>query len=356
MFGDYLAIQENAFSLDIPSVIMEDMSEHRKMLERVECGLLSCLLSLKKRPFIRFPAKSKVVGEIGKHLALTIDRLHQEDQLFDFGRNHVPPLLLLLDRRDDPVTPLLMQWTYQAMVHELLGIKNNRVAIEKKQTSEKQVSEILLSPEQDEFYKKNMTQNFGELGVSVKQLVDEFAMRTKSNENIQSLEQIKQFISKYPEFKQLSGNVSKHVSLISDLSKIVASKKLMEVSEIQQELACHNSHASAFEKVMQAIQDPSVADEEKVKLVMLYHLRYETSSSNSTSQLISELIKREVPRELTSLVTLLTKFGGSQIRSGDLFDSKNVFKVLSKSVFRGIQGVENIYTQVRRNCSFKLFF
>jgi hypothetical protein len=34
--------------------------------------------------------------------------------------------VLIVDRRDDPVTPLLAQWTYQAMVHELLGISNNR--------------------------------------------------------------------------------------------------------------------------------------------------------------------------------------------------------------------------------------
>ena len=39
----------------------------------------------------------------------------------------VPPLLLILDRRNDPVTPMLSQWTYQAMVHELLGIQNGRV-------------------------------------------------------------------------------------------------------------------------------------------------------------------------------------------------------------------------------------
>ncbi len=38
-----------------------------------------------------------------------------------------PCLLLLLDRRHDPVTPLLSQWTYQAMVHQLIGIHHNRV-------------------------------------------------------------------------------------------------------------------------------------------------------------------------------------------------------------------------------------
>lgn len=53
--------------------------------------------------------------------------MSQETELFEFRRTDVPPLLLILDRRDDPVTPLLMQWTYQAMVHELLNISNNRV-------------------------------------------------------------------------------------------------------------------------------------------------------------------------------------------------------------------------------------
>ena len=40
----------------------------------------------------------------------------QESGLFDFRRMEVSPLLLVIDRRDDPVTPLLNQWTYQVFV------------------------------------------------------------------------------------------------------------------------------------------------------------------------------------------------------------------------------------------------
>jgi vacuolar protein sorting-associated protein 45 len=47
--------------------------------------------------------------------------------LFDFRPSPTSPLLLILDRRNDPVTPLLTQWTYQAMVHEEIGIMNGRV-------------------------------------------------------------------------------------------------------------------------------------------------------------------------------------------------------------------------------------
>lgn len=39
----------------------------------------------------------------------------QESGLFDFRRSEVSPLLLVVDRRDDPVSPLLNQWTYQVI-------------------------------------------------------------------------------------------------------------------------------------------------------------------------------------------------------------------------------------------------
>jgi hypothetical protein len=44
-----------------------------------------------------------------------------------------------LDRRNDPVTPLLSQWTYQAMVHELCGITNGRVKLEQEEKLELRV-------------------------------------------------------------------------------------------------------------------------------------------------------------------------------------------------------------------------
>ena len=53
----------------------------------------------------------------------------EERGLFDFGSRgqEASPLVLILDRKDDPVTPLLLQWTYQAMVHELIGLDINRL-------------------------------------------------------------------------------------------------------------------------------------------------------------------------------------------------------------------------------------
>lgn len=155
-------------------------------------------------------------------------------------------MLLVLDRRDDPATPLLIQWTYQAMVHELLGIKNSRVDMRSVPGIRKDMQEIVLSSEQDPWFKQTMYLNFGDLGVKIKELVDEFQDKTKSNQSIQSIgtchnfstkpftEDIKKFVEEYPLFRKLSGNVTKHVTLMSELSRIVDVRQLLVVSELEQ--------------------------------------------------------------------------------------------------------------------------
>lgn len=142
-------------------------------LARSTQGLLSLLLALKIKPYVRFQvsrthggewihragvlcsceyltpairllsrqASSDVCAAIARDITGTMGG---ERDLFTFQRaatgspllvspSLLPPRLrraavmrapllprpqLVLDRREDPVTPLLSQWTYQAMVHE----------------------------------------------------------------------------------------------------------------------------------------------------------------------------------------------------------------------------------------------
>jgi vacuolar protein sorting-associated protein 45 len=113
----------------------------------------------------------------------------QESALFDFRRGDGALLLLIVDRLDDPVTPLLSQWTYQvsrwgigetlaeilaacsrlrtarqAMVHELLDIDNNRVDLRSLGSKvAKENQELVLSADQDAFFHAQMFNNYGTL-------------------------------------------------------------------------------------------------------------------------------------------------------------------------------------------------
>lgn len=47
--------------------------------------------------------------------------------------------------------------------------------------------EVVLSSEQDSFFKSNMYENFGDIGMNIKRLVDEFQQVAKSNQSIQTI-------------------------------------------------------------------------------------------------------------------------------------------------------------------------
>ncbi|KAL6067570.1 vacuolar protein sorting-associated protein 45 [Balamuthia mandrillaris] len=341
-FGDFYANTPELFSLNIEHCMALSNKKKVQMLERTCDGLMAVLLSLKKKPVIRYQKKSDLAQRVGQEVAR---RMQQEKSLFDFRKSDTAPLLLILDRRDDPVTPLLHQWTYQAMVHELLGIYNNRVDLKNVPGIRKELEEVVLSSDQDSFYKSNMYNNFGDLGISIKNLVDEFQSKTQSNQNIQSIADMKRFVEEYPEFRKLSGNVSKHVAVMGELSRIVEFRSLLDVSELEQELACHQDHAAAVKKLSSMLENPKITKEDCLKLVMLYALRYEENSSNKITQFIEKLFDCGLDEDQVGLISALTAYAGASQRSGDLFGNSNLLRIARSSIRRGLKGIDNIYTE-----------
>ncbi|PLW24413.1 hypothetical protein PCASD_08403 [Puccinia coronata f. sp. avenae] len=314
-------------------------------LERhVQCLAALCL-SLKKKPLIRFPRSSKMAKKLGQEL---LYQMQSEQQLFDFRLTHPPPVLLILDRKHDPVTPLLTQWTYQAMVHEILGIENGRVDLSGAPEIRPEFQEMVLSTEQDGFFAKNLYANFGDLGASVKAYVSEFQAKTVSSKlvagKIDTVQDMKKFLEEYPEHRKLSGNVSKHVSLVGELSRLVAELKLLQVSELEQSLAANESHASDLKNVRDMIGSPQITADAKLRLALLYALRYQKFNGNQVVGIVELLKQHGVVEGDAQLVYVLLHFAGHGARQDDLFSNANFFS-RGKSALKGLKGVENVYTQ-----------
>uniref|UniRef100_A0A2K5SDQ8 Vacuolar protein sorting 45 homolog n=1 Tax=Cebus imitator TaxID=2715852 RepID=A0A2K5SDQ8_CEBIM len=250
----------------------------------------------------------------------------KEYELFEFRRTEVPPLLLILDRCDDAITPLLNQWTYQAMVHELLGINNNRIDLSRVPGISKDLREVVLSAENDEFYA-----NVGGLKFFLINLPLMFFPWQA-------------FVENYPQFKKMSGTVSKHVTVVGELSRLVSERNLLEVSEVEQELACQNDHSSALQNVKRLLQNPKVTEFDAARLVMLYALHYERHSSNSLPGLMMDLRNKGVSEKYRKLVSAVVEYGGKRVRGSDLFSPKDAVAI-TKQFLKGLKGVENVYTQ-----------
>uniref|UniRef100_A0A4W5R984 Vacuolar protein sorting-associated protein 45 n=1 Tax=Hucho hucho TaxID=62062 RepID=A0A4W5R984_9TELE len=340
-YGDFIAVNPHLFSLNL-SGVARGRSWEPTILPRTTQGLTSVLLALKKCPMIRYQLSSDMAKRLGESVKQIITK---EYELFDFRKTEVPPLLLIMDRSDDAITPLLNQWTYQAMVHELLGLNNNRIDLSRVPGISKELKEVVLSAENDEFYANNLYLNFGEIGTNIKNLMEDFQKKKpKAQQKLESISDMKAFVDNYPQFKKMSGTVSKHVTVVGELSRMVSERHLMEVSEVEQELACQNDHSSASQNVRRLLQNPRVSELDAVRLVMLYALRYERHSSSILQGLMEELNRKGVSERHRRMVTSMVEYGGKSVRGSDLINPQDAVAI-TKQFFKGLKGVENVYTQ-----------
>lgn len=106
--------------------------------------------------------------------------------------------------------------------------------------------ETILSPSHDPFFATHLFSNFGDLGASLATYVKDFQSKSLASNpsSIETVADMKRFVEEYPEFRKLGGNVSKHVALVGELSRIVERDGLLGVSEVEQSLASNESHTA----------------------------------------------------------------------------------------------------------------
>lgn len=340
LFGDIYAVNDDTFTLNQFEVSLNGIWNQHAYNRTLE-GLKALLLSLKKRPYVRYQCSSSLC----KRLALAIETdIEKEPNLFDFRRPDVSPMLLIIDRRDDPITPLLNQWTYQAMVHEWLGIHNQRVNLKNVPNVPEDLSEIVLSSETDDFFKSSMFLNFGDICMKLKEMVDEYKKKTKSTKDIETVSDMRDFIDNYPQFRQLSGTISKHVTLVGELSRLVNLNLKLEVSETEQDIACEGEHADILNRMKVLLDSPKIDILDKVRLVLLYILRFERRSNNMSVDLINILRSKGISNNHLACMDAILKYGGHDVRDSDLFGNKS-FLAFTQKTFKGLKGIQNVYTQ-----------
>ncbi|KRX73339.1 Vacuolar protein sorting-associated protein 45 [Trichinella sp. T6] len=340
-YADFVALGSHLFSLNLfPAYHCLDWSPNA--LKRTIQGISSVILALKKPVTIRYQASSDMTKKLADNLK---SLMAKESALFNIAGSSSDhcALLLILDRRFDAITPLLNQAT---MVHELFGIKNNRVSMEGVPGVRPEMRELLLNPLQDAFYAKNMYSNFGEIGQRIKEMMDEFQKKAQTHQKLESIADLKAFVEQYPQFKKMSGAVAKHVTLVSELSRLVSEYNLLEISELEQHLACYEEHTNSLKNIRRMLNHEKTSDLDATRLVMLYALRFESHPNNDIRGLVNQLRKRGLPEKYYHAIYDVVEFGGAKMCGIETSSELDPIRI-TKKLIKDLKGVENIYTQHR---------
>ena len=354
MYLDFYIINSNVFHLNIESCICNlDMTPMEKwnqydtqMYERIYQGLISACLSNRMKPLIKSVKGSFLCQKLGKKLGTFFD------DNYDFIRKECGQnfngVLLLYDRKEDPISPLINQWTYQAQLHEILGIKNNVLEIKKGTegliTNAKPEKYVISDVESiDKFFSKYKFADYGTVATAVQQEADKLKNDNEQLNKESSIEELRKIIDQLPEKKKESMAITKHYKLFYSISEYVTKHKLMDLSKLEQDISVNDNKKEQFNQIVQIISDPNVQHLDKCKLYLLYMLKYENDSS--VNNLKNIMIEKELG-DWVKYGEALINYAGRKKRNLDCFQDKDILSKGKKFILNAFgQGNENAFMQ-----------
>lgn len=327
VFCDFCTVNKDTFLIE-KDPLTSIFAAHDAQIMRVAEGLASLLAAHRCVPVIRYEGQSDQASRVAAHL---VHILKEDPELYHFPTHDT--LLLILDRRTDPLTPLLTPWTYQAMLHEFIGIHHNMVELPSNVTStspsdtllassEPKSNEMPVSAKDDSLFEENMYEQWGEVCINLKNAVDRCKELVSVDRQSASVEDLKNLLESLPENRMVTMTAAKHVSLASHISEIIKKNTLLEVSLLEQQMYSSCKETDHWNRLIGLSNHPNIHPRYIFRACIIYYLRYECPSSTSKTDLI---IKR-LPSPLTSAeVSYPEKFAQFQRYIGDAFSPDKLF-------------------------------
>lgn len=204
------------------------------------------------------------------------------------------PLLVILDRNADLITPIQHTSTYQALIDDLLKHNANRVEFEVvKDPDAKRPQKIQkrfdLDPDEDPFYSEHKFQPFPEAIESNGRELQEVTAREQeirsrtggdSAAAIDPLSSgasdLKSAVDSLPALLDRKKKLEVHTSILQSVMNEVAARDVPQFYELESSLATgsfRNDLANAKKEVMALVKDESKGFvEDKIRLIMVYAL------------------------------------------------------------------------------------
>ena len=130
---DFLALESQGYTLgmdDAFHLLYSPQSDSRQATcTKIAEKLLTVLVTLGERPQIRFKRAGPGCADNAERVARSLESALDAFEKQAGGHNpwwrpskSAPTTLLILDRADDPLSPLVHEYSYQAMIYDLLEV------------------------------------------------------------------------------------------------------------------------------------------------------------------------------------------------------------------------------------------
>ncbi|RUS18043.1 Sec1-like protein [Endogone sp. FLAS-F59071] len=306
--------------------------------------LLSVCATLGENPMIRYHRPLDVEGAINRNIPQKLAMaVQQELDVFAKANPTFPPVrdpplppstLFILDRTIDHSAPLLHEFTYQAMMNDLLEMEagGTKYSYTYTQQDGTQATQQVTLDETDTVYLQLRHMHIAEVSDRLATLVDEFYKKNKimdqqgsgDKDPVQTLNEMKEVLANLPQFQQEKERYSAHTTIYRECDSQFRTLKLADVANIEQNMACGVTADGDVPKTLEddmlpLMDDPFYSQIDKIRLLMLHTITQEGSSAESERRdlLAHARLDAASKEALDNLSLLGVQLSRSANKSGD---------------------------------------
>ncbi|POS87189.1 hypothetical protein EPUL_002201 [Erysiphe pulchra] len=268
--------------------------EHMQSLAQKATPLIFCLITgicvlLGENPKVRYYKPRNATHEahvLCSHLANFVQE--ELDAYAKYNPNFPPQCsrptgtIIITDRSMDLNAPLIHEFTYQAMAHDLLPMKEmDKIyykTIVNKGAPDEEEKEMEIG-EKDKIWVENRHRHMKD---TIEKLMNDFQKFINENPNFTnpggestSLNSIKDMLAGLPQFQELKEAYSLHLSMAQECMNIFESRKLPDLASLEQTLATGLDEDSRKPKniaddLIRLLDNDQITQSDRLRLIMLY--------------------------------------------------------------------------------------
>ncbi|KAL8784198.1 MAG: hypothetical protein Q9213_004090, partial [Squamulea squamosa] len=176
--------------------------------------------------------------------------------------------LIIIDREVDMATPLLTQLTYEGLIDEMFGIKNNQAEIDTSiigQAPGQQPKAQSGAPQQqglkrkiqldstDKLYDQLRDANFAIVGPLLNKMARRLAGEYESRHGAKSTSELRDFVNKLPGYQAEQQSLKTHTNLTEEALKYTQTDTFNRILEVQQNLVSGTDPSSQHDTIEELI-------------------------------------------------------------------------------------------------------
>ncbi|KAM7188213.1 Sec1 family protein [Rhypophila sp. PSN 637] len=260
-------------------------------MRELAAKIAAICITLGEMPKIRFYSPKTATHEASvlcSHLARFVqkelDDFREWDPNFPPQSSRPQGILLITDRTMDLMAPLLHEFTYQAMAHDLLPIKDSirptyhMTINEGTPAAEEKDAEL---SDKDKVWVENrhrhMKDTIDKLMGDFQRFLDQNPNFTDKNQDTTSLNAIKDMLAGLPQFQEMKEAYSLHLTMAQESMNIFQKHKLPDIASVEQTMATGldedlKKPKNVLDEVVRLLDDADVTPMDRLRLIATYVL------------------------------------------------------------------------------------